>query len=773
MLQVAADTGRRNGSAPARLHRLLIPALLAAFTGVLYLGSLRSDSLSLTDDELFAALTAHSVAATGRDLNGRFMPPLFEMSAPFADDYWFLPIPIYLLAALLKAVPLSEAAVRLPMTLFAIVDVVLIYLVARRLFARESLAIATAAILAMTPVHYFFAHHAIGFAAHLPFVLGWLLCLLNYLDGNDRRWLFGAGLLLGIGLYTYVAAAVLVPLYFLLTCLVLLAQREGIRSVLTLAGGFMLPASPALIFLLLRSTDVIDLFTHYQSHEGQFRSAEGPADGLGVVRRLTDYGRMYIEFLAPRLWFVTAHTAREWDPRIGGVFLFPAVGLFVAALIRLVTRPTVRLLLIAGGLACAPVAPSLTPKVDVMHRLMAMLPFGALISILGLEHLATATGQRARAFAFVAVWASVIGLAVSYHGSLRDGQAIARAGTVPLAVCGLAILLGPATIGRARIAHAAGTVLLTLAILQIVYLSVPHEIVVAASVALIALVGAGPLWPGAIERLGRSPLVAVAWLAVVAGLFMHMYVDDSTLPWLPTRHMTATLVAARFAAASAVSLAALWCVRRINIEHLSRWRASAVLVAVAVASLAFYYMDYFADFPIRFAHAAGVLLLVAVVAQACRSGVAGRPTLAHITAAAFFSIAASQFAFAYPVINVTRRVTFDRSPERAAFETVLARARERPIPVIYVGNVESMVGVYWRFVAITRGREDLLSRMIIDGRRTPDRIADLPVGSVALVSHTPEAAEVISHLVADGRVTGDILRIPGGAPRFWVLERVP
>src|SRR5207244_11251484 len=98
-----------------------------------------------------------------------------------------------------------------------------------------------AVLLALTPAHFMYSRFAMDFQAPLPFLLGWLLCLLTYVKTRDGRVLFGAGLMLGAGVYSYIAAVALMPLYALLTCAVLYRRREPIERYATLAVGFILP----------------------------------------------------------------------------------------------------------------------------------------------------------------------------------------------------------------------------------------------------------------------------------------------------------------------------------------------------------------------------------------------------------------------------------------------------------------------------------------------------------------------------------------------------
>src|SRR5437899_1005080 len=67
-----------------RVRSFAVPALIALVGGALYLSHLERPVPYLTPDELFSGLTAHAVATTGRDLNGRFLPLFFQLPPQYA-----------------------------------------------------------------------------------------------------------------------------------------------------------------------------------------------------------------------------------------------------------------------------------------------------------------------------------------------------------------------------------------------------------------------------------------------------------------------------------------------------------------------------------------------------------------------------------------------------------------------------------------------------------------------------------------------------------------
>jgi 4-amino-4-deoxy-L-arabinose transferase-like glycosyltransferase len=153
----------RQDSHAEPLVRLAICAVVL-LTGVLYLWALGDAPVNIAVDEARFAVQAQSIATTGRDNNGRRAPLFFHITNPLNPDdsspTWWQPILFYLMAAVLRFAPLSEWSVRLPTACIAILDVWLIYAVARRLFSNGWYAVLAALLLALTPAHYIFGRQA-------------------------------------------------------------------------------------------------------------------------------------------------------------------------------------------------------------------------------------------------------------------------------------------------------------------------------------------------------------------------------------------------------------------------------------------------------------------------------------------------------------------------------------------------------------------------------------------------------------------------------------
>src|SRR2546428_1039640 len=160
---------------------------------VLYFARLNQSPPHMSIEELENARQAVSIATTGRSLSGQLFPLYVgEPGFPAGRD----PIWIYADAALLKRFPFSEGLIRVPSVVAGVLDVVLMFVLAHRLFGTRGDAAVAAALLALTPAHFFESRIAIQQIGPLPFLLAWLILVTKFLETERPSVLFWASAIL-------------------------------------------------------------------------------------------------------------------------------------------------------------------------------------------------------------------------------------------------------------------------------------------------------------------------------------------------------------------------------------------------------------------------------------------------------------------------------------------------------------------------------------------------------------------------------------------------
>jgi Dolichyl-phosphate-mannose-protein mannosyltransferase len=367
----------------------LTAAAIAGATMVLYAWRLGDAPIYLSPDEAIISVDAHTLATTGRDVHGSFLPLFFRIQLPGESRMgWFTPIIFYLSALVLKALPLSEGVVRIPSMLVGVVNVVLLYFVGRRLFQAEPLAIVAAALLALTPAHFILSRYALDYLYPLPFVLAWFLCLLTFLDTKRPPTLFAGTLLLGIGVYSYIAALVLMPLYFVATCIVVLREPRPLQLLGVCALGFGLP----LLFLagwsIGHPTAFADTAARYDLYDAKHLNALQGIRSFLTYTNVDRLASLYWSFFNPSFLFFTGDRQSMFSTKLIGVFTLPIAILLPGGIYSVLSRPlTTRTTLVFLGFVTAPLAALLGGEDNAITRAVTLLPFTALLATYGIEFL--------------------------------------------------------------------------------------------------------------------------------------------------------------------------------------------------------------------------------------------------------------------------------------------------------------------------------------------------------------------------------------------------
>lgn len=185
---------------------LLLGILLLAF--FLRFVGLNDFPSGFHGDEASFLLNTKAILATGHDEDKQFLP-LYIRS--FIDPqpalYSYAQVPFVALMGT------THAAARLPAVLFGVASIYLIYLLIRKR-GGESLALLSAALLAISPWHIMLSRGSQQVMMALVFGLIAIYCLLRILDSKKTSWIYFAMFLFSffLSLYAYHSAKIILPL---------------------------------------------------------------------------------------------------------------------------------------------------------------------------------------------------------------------------------------------------------------------------------------------------------------------------------------------------------------------------------------------------------------------------------------------------------------------------------------------------------------------------------------------------------------------------------
>ena len=413
--------------------------LIGAAAAALSFWRLGDVPMVIGGDEAHFALHAKSIAATGRDLDGRLLPLFFRIDL----TTWYQPVLVYLMAPVLMLFGVSEWSIRAPLAFVGVVNVLLIYAIGQRLFARTRYAVLGAAMLAMTPAHLILSRMALDYLCPLPFVLGWLWCLLTAIE-EDNAWLaLGGGLLLGIGFFSYIAAWFMMPAYLVITAAALIVGRSRWRLLAAACFGFLAPLLPFALWLRFHEDVFRTIVGRYSlvgaGHSSVFQSVRFLLHYFVLQERIS----LYWKYFDPVYLFLAGSPDPSLGTRKAGIFLI-AVGVLLIYGIYDILRRRDRGILLLAGFASAPVAPVLIDSGVTIQREAVLLPFGVLIAVYGVRRLFESGSTAARAWAWLLLLTLPVQFAYFAHDYFTDYQSRAADRIDPINFAEAAkIVLGP------------------------------------------------------------------------------------------------------------------------------------------------------------------------------------------------------------------------------------------------------------------------------------------------------------------------------------------
>lgn len=378
-----------------KLKTLLLLFLILFLAAFLRFWKIGEVPISPDWDEAALGYNAYSIMQTGRDEYGKFMPIILRSFDDYKPAlYTYLTIPA------IGALGLNTTAVRLPSVVFGILTVLTTYFLVKELFKKESLAILSAFLLAVSPWHIQFSR--IAFEANVGMALN-ALCVLFFIKAlKNPKFLLLSSLFAGLSLHVYQSEKVFVPL--LLLALFVIFRREFLaipkKYIFSSVAIGILLSLPLLWFILtskealLRARGVSIFSDQTPFLSRTTKKLENDAldnDKLGLIldnRRFT-YGITtvsgYLSHFDLNWLFIKGDLARHHAPEMGLLYLFELpflfIGLYMLAFGNFEKK--IKIFIVAWFLL-VPVPASITTGVPHPIRTLNFLPLWQIFVALGI-----------------------------------------------------------------------------------------------------------------------------------------------------------------------------------------------------------------------------------------------------------------------------------------------------------------------------------------------------------------------------------------------------
>jgi len=189
------------------MKKSLLIAFVILLAFVLRFYHLNLTPSSLYWDEVSLGYNAYSILKTGRDEHGKFLP--FTNFTAFGD--YKPPGYIYAAVPAIAVLGFNEFSVRFPSAFFGVLTVAITYLLTKRIFRREKIALFAGFFLAISPWHIQFSRGA--FEANVGLFFSSLGIYLFFKFAKDNKiYLLFSALSFIAAIYTFTGQRLFVPL---------------------------------------------------------------------------------------------------------------------------------------------------------------------------------------------------------------------------------------------------------------------------------------------------------------------------------------------------------------------------------------------------------------------------------------------------------------------------------------------------------------------------------------------------------------------------------
>jgi 4-amino-4-deoxy-L-arabinose transferase-like glycosyltransferase len=279
----------------------------------------------LTWDEASLGYNAYSLLKTGRDEYGSLLPLTLKSFGDYKPALY-----AYIDAPFVALFGLNELAVRIPSVLSGLGFIILSYLIIRKIFNSEKLALSSAFFAAVSPVSIQFSRAA--YESNLAVTLN-MLGFYLFLKGLERtKFFLWAVVPLVLSMYTYQASKLFIPILIIGSFLLLKKSVKKDRNFWISAGGLFagFAAVFAITFIYGGSNrlEAQNFFAYPRTQEqiAQITSEDGMKQGtLGFelfhgewFKYITGLLERYFVYFSPKVLFVEGdYSPRHSIPDLG------------------------------------------------------------------------------------------------------------------------------------------------------------------------------------------------------------------------------------------------------------------------------------------------------------------------------------------------------------------------------------------------------------------------------------------------------------------------
>lgn len=209
----------------------------------LFLRTYRIDYVELFGDELDAGYQSYSLLTTSRDYKGNWLP-----SYVHSFSEWRAPGLMYAMMPFIKMFGLNEWGVRMGPAVFGLISIFGFYLLLGVIKVDKNKRLLTVLLLAISPWHIQYSRAAFEITLLSSLLVFGLYFLIKGIEGKRDILIVVAALLLGLSLYVYSTANVLMPLLTVFTIFYFRIKKKHFLILLIVGLLVSMPIGYQLVF---------------------------------------------------------------------------------------------------------------------------------------------------------------------------------------------------------------------------------------------------------------------------------------------------------------------------------------------------------------------------------------------------------------------------------------------------------------------------------------------------------------------------------------------
>lgn len=207
--------------------------------------------MGLNQDEASAGYDAYSLLKYGIDRNG-ISYPVYLISWGSGQNALYS----YLCMPFIALFGLNEFSIRLPMALFGCITLIVIYFLSKSIFNINTTMIITF-FFAICPWHILKSRWALESNIFPDMILLSAFFLSLYIKKKRKRYIFIASLILGLSAYSYGTSYLFIPVFAIITVIILIKKRQiDLKTLFLSISIAFITALPILLFVIINTFDM-------------------------------------------------------------------------------------------------------------------------------------------------------------------------------------------------------------------------------------------------------------------------------------------------------------------------------------------------------------------------------------------------------------------------------------------------------------------------------------------------------------------------------------